>query len=83
MSVLDVIFTIPDSINQGLESGKYVRVGGVIRDAQKQPPEIVAMWREVNPNLSQVLTLLSQCGSVASILNLAVSYIGFIVVPTP
>jgi len=55
MSVLDVIFTIPDSINQGLESGKYVRVGGVIRDAQKQPPEIVAMLREVNHNLSQVL----------------------------
>ncbi|MEG4005703.1 hypothetical protein QUA41_07765 [Microcoleus sp. Pol11C1] len=80
MSAVDGIFTIPDWINQGLESGKYVRVGSVIRDAQKQPPEIVAMWREVNPNLSQVLSRVSQCGSVASILTLAVSCIGFSVV---
>jgi hypothetical protein len=80
MSAVDGIFTIPDWINQGLESRKYVRVGSVIRDAQKQPPEIVAMWREVNPNLSQVLTLVSQCGSVASILTLAVSCIEFSVV---
>ena len=83
MSAVDVTFTIADWINQGLESGKYVRVGGVIRDAHKQRPEIVAMLREVNPNLSEVSTLLSQCGSVASILNLAISCIGFIVVPTP
>ncbi len=48
----------------------------MIRDAQNQSPEIVAMWREVNPNLSQASTLLSQCGLVASILNLAVSCIG-------
>ncbi|MEG4939048.1 hypothetical protein [Microcoleus sp. F4-D5] len=34
------------------------------------------MLRELNPNLSQASTLLSQCGSVASILNLAVSRIG-------
>lgn len=80
MSTVDGIFTIPDWINQGLESGNYVRFGGVIRDAQKQQPEIVAMWREVNPYLSQVLTLVSQCRSVASILTLAVSCIGFSVV---
>lgn len=78
MGTVEATFAIPDWIMQGLESGDYVRVGGVIRDAKKQ--HVVAMLREVLPNLSQASTILSQFGSVASILNLGISVIGFAIV---
>lgn len=78
MDTVTATFSIPDAIDQGLKNGNYVRFGGVIRDAQTK--QVVAMLREVAPNLTQGTTILSQLGSVASILNLGVSVIGFAIV---
>ncbi|BAY14179.1 hypothetical protein [Calothrix sp. NIES-2098] len=82
MIELQTTFEIPDWIVQGLESQEYVRIGGVIRDAKTK--HIIAMLRETVPDISQASTLLTQAGSVASlvnlgvsILNLGVSVIGF------
>jgi tetratricopeptide (TPR) repeat protein len=73
MGTVEATFAIPDWIEKGLESGDYVRFGGVIRDAKEK--HVIAMLREVLPNLSQASTILSQFGSVASILNLGISVI--------
>jgi hypothetical protein len=73
MRAVEATFAIPAWIEQGLESGDYVRFGGVIRDAKEK--HVIAMLREVSPNLSQALNILSQFGSVASILNLGISVI--------
>jgi hypothetical protein len=78
MGTVEATFAIPDWIEQGLESGDYVRFGGVIRDAKEK--HVIAMLREVLPNLSQASTILSQFGSIASILNLGISVIGFAIV---
>jgi len=78
MGTVEATFAIPAWIEQGLESGDYVRFGGVIRDAKEK--HVIAMLREVLPNLSQASTILSQFGSVASILNLGISVIGFAIV---
>ena len=78
MDTVTATFLIPDAIEQGLKNGNYVRFGGVIRDAQTK--QVVAMLREVTPNLTQAASLLSQVASVASILNLGVSVIGFAIV---
>jgi len=71
MIELQTIFEIPNWIVQGLESREYVRIGGVIRDAKTK--HIIAMLREIAPDISQASTLLTQAGSVASLLNLGVS----------
>lgn len=78
METVTATFSIPDWINQGLKTKAYERVGGVIRDFRTK--HIVAMLRETVPYLTQASTILSQFGSAASILNLAVSVIGFVVV---
>ncbi|MBX9253563.1 hypothetical protein H1Q63_06250 [Desmonostoc muscorum CCALA 125] len=71
MIELQTTFEIPDWIVQGLESRKYVRIGGVIRDTKTK--HIIAMLREIAPHTLQASTLLTQAGSVASLLNLGVS----------
>lgn len=71
MDTVTATFSIPDWIEQGLKNGNYIRVGGVIRDAQTK--HLVAMLREA-------ASILSQVGSVASILNLGVSVMGFAIV---
>ncbi|MBW4429550.1 MAG: hypothetical protein KME50_35610 [Nostoc desertorum CM1-VF14] len=71
MKEFQTIFQIPDWIVQGLESLEYVRIGGVIRDAKTK--QIIAMLREITPDISQASKLLTQAGSVASLLNLGVS----------
>lgn len=78
MKAVEATFVVPSRIAKGLQSEEYVRVGGVIRDAQTG--HIVAMLREVAPSLSQASTILSQFGSIASILNLGVTVIGFAIV---
>ncbi|MFW9258540.1 hypothetical protein [Nostoc sp. CALU 546] len=78
METVTATFSIPDWINEGLKTKAYERVGGVIRDFRTK--QIVAMLRETVPYLTQPLTILSQFGSAASILNLGVSVIGFVVV---
>lgn len=71
MIELKTIFELPNWIVQGLEDGEYVRIGGVIRDAKTK--HIVAMLREIAPDIAQASTLLTQAGSIASLLNLGVS----------
>ncbi|MCC5649031.1 hypothetical protein LC609_04090 [Nostoc sp. XA013] len=78
METVTATFSIPDLINEGLKTKAYERVGGVIRDFRTK--QIVAMLRETVPYLTQASTILSQFGSAASILNLGVSVIGFVVV---
>ncbi|MEH2355330.1 hypothetical protein [Nostoc sp.] len=78
METVTATFSIPDWINEGLKTKAYERVGGVIRDFRSK--QIVAMLRETVPYLTQASTILSQFGSAASILNLGVSVIGFVVV---
>ncbi|MBN3922405.1 hypothetical protein [Nostoc sp. NMS4] len=78
METVTATFLIPDWINEGLKTKAYERVGGVIRDFRTK--QIVAMLRETVPYLTQASTILSQFGSAASILNLGVSVIGFVVV---
>jgi tetratricopeptide (TPR) repeat protein len=78
MKTVTATFAIPDWINQGLKAQTYERFGGVIRDSQTK--HVVAMLREAVPSLIQASTILSQFGSVASILNLSVSVVGFAII---
>jgi tetratricopeptide (TPR) repeat protein len=68
---IQTILEIPDWIQQGLKSVEYIRFGGIIREAKTK--QIVAMLREVTPDISRSLDLLTPVSSVASILNLGVS----------
>jgi len=76
-TILEATFRVPDRIAEGLASGAYERVGGVVRDAQTK--QIVAWLREV-PGSRTVSQVLSQMSSVASVLNLAVSTMEFAIV---
>lgn len=78
MNTVEATFVVPEWISEGLKSQAYERVGGVIRNTKTK--QIVTMLREVAPNLSQATTILSQFGSVASILNLGISVVGFALV---
>lgn len=73
MTIFQTTFDIPDWILQGLQTGEYVRIGGVIRDSNTK--QIVAMLREVSPNISGIGNLLSAASPVLGILNLGVSFI--------
>ena len=73
MTIFQTTFDIPDWILQGLKTGEYVRIGGVIRDGNTK--QIVAMLREVSPNISGIGNLLSSVSPVLGILNLGVSLI--------
>jgi hypothetical protein len=81
MSTLNATFQVPGHIAQGLSNGTYERIGGVICEAKSK--QVVTWLREasetVEPVLSNVLSL-SSVGAVSSILNLAVSTMGFIIV---
>ena len=77
MDKVKVAFEVPDWIAWELNRGTYERVGGVIRDTQTK--QVVAWLREATPNISQVPAIL-QIGSVASVLNLGVSVMGFALV---
>jgi hypothetical protein len=81
MSIVEATFQVPQHIAQGLLNGTYIRFGGVVREAKSK--QIVTMLREVSktgePVLSNLLSLTS-VGAVASVLNLAVSTMGFIIV---
>ncbi len=73
MTIFQTTFDIPDQILQGLQTGEYVRIGGVIRDSNTK--QIVAMLREVSPNISGIGNLLTSASPVFGILNLGVSVI--------
>lgn len=73
MTIFQTTFDIPNWILQGLKTGEYVRIGGVIRDSNTK--QIVAMLREVSPNISGIGNLLTSASPVFGILNLGVSVI--------
>jgi hypothetical protein len=77
MNQVSATFVISQEIAQGLSNGTLERVGGVIRETQTK--QVVGWLRETTPNISQVSAIL-QLGSVASVLNLGVSVMGFTVV---
>jgi len=81
MNTFEVAFQIPEHITQGISNGVYERVGGVVRKVGSK--QVVTWLREAyqtgEPALSNILSL-SSVGTASSILNLAVSTMGFIVV---
>jgi len=81
MNTVQATFQIPEYIQQGISNRIYERVGGVVRNAASK--QVVAWLREAyekgEPALPNILSL-SSVGSVSSILNLAVSTMGFIIV---
>lgn len=83
MDTLTATFQVPDWIQNGLETGEYERVGGVIRETDTG--QITAWLRETDPsqpisvqNVSKTLSLL-RTGDAVGVLNLAISAIGFTV----
>jgi hypothetical protein len=81
MNTVEATLQVPAYIAQGISNGTYERVGGVVRKVGSK--QVVAWLREAyetgQPDLSNILSL-SSVGSVSSILNLAVSTMGFIIV---
>ncbi|WP_414756703.1 hypothetical protein [Anabaena sp. CCY 9910] len=75
MKNINVQFDMPDWVQQGLANNQYERFGGVIRE--NASGKIVVYLRETNSFINQSLSNLSNIGSIASILNLGVSVIGF------
>lgn len=81
MSRVQATFQIPEFIAQGLSNGTYVRLGGTIREAGSK--RIVTLLREAFKDGESALSSissLSSVGAVSSVLNLAISTMGFIVV---
>lgn len=78
MTTVNATFYIPKPIEQGLSNGTYERIGGVIREANSK--QIVAWLREGSEVGKILESVLPDVGAVSSILNLAISTIGFAVV---
>jgi hypothetical protein len=72
-----VTFMLADWIVKGLTDGTLERVGGVIREVGSK--RVITWLREVNSSPFKDLGIL-QVTSAASILNLGVSVIGFVVI---
>jgi hypothetical protein len=78
MTTVNATFYIPKHIEQGLSNGAYERKGGVVREASSK--QVVAWLREGSDAGKILESVLPNVGAVSSILNLAVSTIGFAVV---
>lgn len=78
MSTLDASFYMPENIKQGISSGIYERVGGVIRKADSK--QIVLWLREIGNGNNILEPILLQAGAASSVINLAVSTMGFAIV---
>lgn len=78
MATVNATFYIPKSIEQGLSNGTYERIGGVIRDANSK--KVVTWLREGSQVVKVLESVIPNVGAVSSILNLAITTIGFAVV---
>ena len=78
MTTVNASFHIPEYIAQGISNGTYERVGGVIREADSK--QVVAWLRETGKASKILESVLPQVSAVSSVLNLAVSTMGFIIV---
>jgi hypothetical protein len=74
----DVTLDIPPELAVGLASGKLERVGGVVRDSSTK--QVKAWLRETGEQVVSESLALSSVAATASVLNLAVSTMGFAVV---
>ncbi|NLW72831.1 MAG: hypothetical protein GXY37_08110 [Chloroflexi bacterium] len=84
---LDVTFNVPRHIVQGLSNGSYERLGGVVRETGSK--QVVTWLRENMKSypalsnssaLSSASAVVSNLSNVASILNFAISTMGFTIV---
>ncbi|BAY27260.1 hypothetical protein NIES2100_70830 [Calothrix sp. NIES-2100] len=75
MNTFNITFDIPDWIQEGLNNSQYQRFGGVIRETNSG--NIVAHLRETSFCIDKALLSITELGSLASILNLGVSVVGF------
>ena len=78
MSTVNVTFQVPKHIAQGLSNRTYERVGGVICEANSK--QVVAWLRETGNAGKVVESVLQNVGAAPSVLNLAVSTMGFAIV---
>lgn len=78
MKAIDVTFDIPPELAVGLASGKLERVGGVVRDSSTK--QVKAWLRETGNHIVSTSLTLSSVAATASVLNLAVSTMGFAIV---
>jgi len=76
---IQVTSELPKNISDGIEKGKYQRVGGTIRDVESN--EILAWLREATeigaPIISEILSFGVTTTTQANTLNLAISTMGF------
>lgn len=78
MKAIDVTFDIPSELAIGLASGNLERRGGVVRDSATK--QVKAWLRETGRPIASEIPVLSSVAATASVLNLAVSTMGFAVV---
>ena len=78
MKAIDVTFHVPPDLTEGLASGELERVGGVVRDSTTK--QVKAWLRETGKPIASEVLSLSSVAATASVLNLAVSTMGFAVV---
>lgn len=80
MSTIEAHFQVPDFITDGLESGEYERVGGIIREHGTK--QVVAWLREAAPEklLNFAPKLLRGGEAFAGVLNLGISVCGFSII---
>jgi len=77
MAAFTVASSIPDAVQQSLDTGTFERIGGMIRDVISG--RVVAFLRE-NSDLKQVAGQVLASGAGLGILNLSVATMGFAVV---
>jgi hypothetical protein len=81
MTSLTTTFRLPEPIAAKLAAGVYERVGGVVRDTQTKQ---VVMWLretgQTNHLPGAIPSVLSSLGAMASLLNLGVSTMGFVLI---
>lgn len=83
MGNLSVLFSVPTSIEAGLATGQYQRVGGVIVDSSSKQ---IAAWLRESPILGEptqdvatgVLGAMTQFTQIAPVLNLGMLALGFV-----
>lgn len=78
MRIIDVTFDIPPKLAAGLASGQLERRGGVVRDSTTK--QVHAWLRETGKPVVSKNLALSSVTATASVLNLAVSTMGFAIV---
>lgn len=81
MNIVEATFHIPAYIAQGLANGTYERVGGVVRETGSK--KVVTWLRELHDTSDLALSnslAFASVGVASSILNLAISTMGFVVV---